>query len=200
MPLGDDQVKRGKGLIILGMPRVWGRVHLLAPCLGTLQSGNLVCIRHSEWFLIFRYFLTMAEPTQNSILPLTRFTWCKTWEGVLFMDGFCMAEQMARMPDFTWERVLFMDGYCMTEQMAWTPDLYIRKSPFMDEYRVNGSKAETFTQEWVLLRTDITWQSEWLEGWNFYTRKSPFVDRYYMVKQMAWRPHFYARMNPLMDG
>ena len=56
----------------------------------------------------------------------------------------------------------------------------------MDEYRVNGSKAETFKQERVLLWMDITWQSEWLgcrtftQESTFTQRESPFMDGYFM--------------------
>ena len=61
----------------------------------------------------------------------------------------------------------FMDGYYMAEQMTWRPKLLHKKESFYGQIlhgRANGSKAETFTQERVLLRMDITWLSKWLEG------------------------------------
>ena len=52
----------------------------------------------------------------------------------------------------------FMDKYRVNSSKAETfTGFYIRKGSFMDEYRVNGLKAETFTQERVLLWMDITW-------------------------------------------
>ena len=153
----------------------------------------------------------MAEPTQNSILSWRKFTWCITWERVLFVDGYYMAEQMAWTPDFTWEkspfykRILyggangsnagfymrkspFTDGYYMAEQMARRPKLLHKKESFWGRIlhgKTNGLEAALLCKK------------ESFNGWvsqanglkaDFYRKMSPFTDGYYMAEHVARRP------------